>query len=328
MYANAQAETMSRDQIKALQLERLKKTVEWAYEKSAFYSQLFRRRKIKPDSIRSLEDINRLPLLNLSTLHRTNALDILTLPLSSVLRFSHIIESTGEITKLYTKGDVGRNVEMITRCLVAADVNNASIVGVQGEMSDSRMLDILYALEALGATVVPFGTDYRQWLRLMELTTVDTLISTPQLVMQLIIQLQTLGKNIIDYPISKILCINANNIQNPLRQHIRERTLAKVYDLFAPPELGFAGMIYQCDEHSGHHVQEDCYLTELVKFDSEEPVTEDEHMGELVITTLTAQAMPLIRYRTGQAVRRMSGECSCGRSFVRLATPYTAIHNA
>ena len=328
MYANAQAETISRDDLESLQFERLKKIVEWAYEKSAYYNRAFRRRNIKPDSIQSLADINRLPFLNLSTLHRTDAFDILTLPLSSVLRFNHIIESTGEITKLYTKGDDLRNVELMSRCLVAAGINNASMVGVQGEMSDSRLLDVLYALEMLGATVVPFGTDYRKWLRLMDLATVDTLISTPQLVMQLIIQLQTIGKNIADYPIGKIVCLNANTIQNPLQQHIRERTTSKVYNLFAPPELGCAGMLYQCAEHSGHHLQEDCYLAELVHFDSEEPVTEDERMGELVITTLTAQAMPLIRYRTGQAVRRMSGQCSCGRSFVRLATPYTAVRNA
>ena len=323
MYANEQAETLTRAELETLQLERLKKTVEWAYEKSAFYNQLFRRRRFKPESIQSLADIRQLPFLNLAELHRTDALDILTLPLSSVLRFSHMIEQTGEITKLYTKGDVLRNVEMTSRCLIAANVYNASIVGLQGDMSDSIFLDVLYALESLGATVVPFGTDYRQWLRLMEIVSIDTLISTPQLIMQLIIQLQAVGKNIIDYPISKIICINTNNIQNPLQQHIQERTSSRVYNLFAPPEIGCAGMLYQCGEHSGHHVNEDCFLAELVKFDSGEVVEEDEVMGELVITTLTAQAMPLIRYRTGQAVRRMSGKCSCGRSLVRLATPYT-----
>ncbi len=323
MYANEQAETMSRSSLEALQLERLKKTVEWAAEKSAFYKQLFNRKHVEPDSIRSLSDIRKLPFVSLSELHRTDALDILTLPFSSVLRFSHMNDQTGEVSKLYTKGDVLCNLEMMTRCLVAADIHNASIVGVQGDMSDSIFLDVLYALESLGATVVPFGNDYRQWLRLMEIVGIDTLISTPQLIMQLIIQLQAIGKNIIDYPISKIVCINTNNIQNPLQQHIQERTESRVYNLFAPPELGCAGMIYQCSEHSGHHVNEDYFIAEVVKFDSGEVVEEDEHMGELVITTLTAQAMPLIRYRTGQAVRRMSGKCSCGRSFVRLATPYT-----
>ena len=323
MYANAQAELISRDDLRSLQFERLKKIVEWAYEKSAYYNHVFRRRNLTPAAIQSLSDIKLLPFLDSSTLHRTDALDILTLPLSSVLRFSHIVETKGELTKLYTKGDVVRNVEMMSRCLVAADINNASMVGVQGDLSDSRLLDVIYALESLGATVVPLGANYRQWLRLLEVTTLDTLISTPQLVVQLIIQLQAIGKNIIDYPLSRIVCLNTNTIQNPLQRHIQERTSSKVYNLFAPTELGCAGMIYQCDEHSGHHVNEDYFLVELVHFDSDVVVEEDEHMGELVVTTLTAQAMPLIRYRTGQAVRRMSGSCSCGRTLLRLATPYT-----
>ena len=323
MYANEKIETMSREELKALQLDRLKKTVEWVFEKSAYYQQVFRRRKLKPDCIQSLEDIQKLPFLNLATLHRTDVLDILTLPLSSVMRFNLDIEASGEVTKLYTKNDIQQNVEMMTRCLIAADVMRGSVVGLQGDLADSKFLDILYALESVGATVVPLGTDYRQWLRLMELVSIDTLISTPQLIMQLIIQLQATGKNIIDYPISKVFCINTSNIQNPLQQHIQDRMQSTVYNMFAPPEIGFAGMIYQCSEHSGLHLQEDCYLAELLHFDSEEVVTEDDRMGELVITTLTAQALPLIRYRTGQAVRRMSEPCKCGRTFIRIATPYT-----
>ena len=323
MYANQQIETMNREDLRSLQLERLKFTVKWAYEKSTYYNQVFRRRKITPDIIQSLEDIRKLPLLSLSMLHRTDALDILTLPLSSVLRFNHEIESSGEITKLYTKDDVRKNVEMMIRCLIAADLNNASVVGLQGDLADSKFLDILYALESIGATVVPLGTDYRHWLRLMDIASIDTLISTPQLIMQLTIQLQAIGKNIVDYPISKILCINTSNIQNPLQQHIQDRTRSIVYNFYAPPELGFAGMIYQCSERSGLHFQEDCFLLELLHFDSEEIVEENDHMGELVITSLTNQALPLIRYRTGQAVRRMSTPCPCGRTFVRIATPYT-----
>ena len=323
MYANERIETMSREELKALQLERLKKTVEWVFEKSAYYQQVFRRRKLKPDCIQSLEDIQKLPFLNLATLHRTDVLDILTLPLSSVMRFNLDIEASGEVTKLYTKNDIQQNVEMMTRCLIAADVMRGSVVGLQGDLADSKFLDILYALESVGATVVPLGTDYRQWLRLMELVSIDTLISTPQLIMQLIIQLQATGKNIIDYPISKVFCINTSNIQNPLQQHNQDRMQSTVYNMFETPDIGFAGMIYQCSEHSGLHLQEDCYLAELLHFDSEEVVTEDDRMGELVITTLTAQALPLIRYRTGQAVRRMSEPCKCGRTFIRIATPYT-----
>ena len=323
MYANAHVEQMNREELQALQLERLQRVVKWAYSKSHFYQQSFQKAGVKPEDIRELGDIQKFPFLTAAALHRIDALDILTTPLSSVLRFNHMMEVTGEVTKLYTNGDIGHNVDMMTRCLVAAEVTNASVVGLQGELSDSRVLDVQYALEHIGATVVPFGSDYRHWLRLMEIVGMDTLISTPQLIMQLIIQLQATGKNIIDYPITKVICLNTTNIQNPLQQHIQERTRTKVYNFYAPPEIGTAGMLYQCEEHSGQHVQEDFFYVEILKFDSAEPIFEDDRMGELVVTTLAAEAMPLIRYRTGQAVRRMGDACQCGRTLIRVATPFT-----
>ena len=110
------------------------------------------------------------------------------------------------MTKFYTNGDVAKNVEMMTRALVATGVNQTSVVAIQGDMADSRLMDIQYALEMLGATVVNMGTDYRQWLRFMELISMDTIVSTPQLIMQLIIQLQATGKNIADYPLNRVIC--------------------------------------------------------------------------------------------------------------------------
>lgn len=323
MYANAQVEQMEREKLQALQLERLQRVVKWSYSKSHFYQDSFQRAGVTPEDIKELSDIRKLPFLRISNLRQIDSLDLLTMPLSSILRLNHIADATGEVTKLYTNGDIGHQVDMMARCLVAAGLTNASVVGLQGDLSDSRLLDIQYALELIGAMVVPLGTDYRQWLRLMEIVGIDTLISTPQLIMQLIIQLQATGKNIIDYPITKILCINPVNIANPLQHHIQERTCTKVYNLYAPPEIGTACMLYQCEAHSGQHVQEDFYYPELIAFNSNEPVLEDNCMAELVITTLAAEAMPLIRYRTGQAVYRISETCSCGRTFVRVATPFT-----
>ena len=323
MIANAKTEQMSREDIRALQLERLQKTVKWAAEKSHFYQRKFGAAGVQPEDIRTLEDVAKLPFLNSSELRQIDSLDILTMPLSSILRFNYMQEPSGELTKLYTNGDIAHNVEMMSRCLVAAGIHNASTAGLQGDLSDSRLLDIQYALEAVGAMVVPLGTGYKHWLRLLEIVSMDTLISTPQLIMQLIIQLQAAGKNIVDYPISRIVCINLNNIQNPLQQHIQERTKTKVFNLYAPPELGTAGMLYQCEAHMGQHVQEDYFYAEIVAFNSDTPVTEDNRMGELVVTTLATEAMPLIRYRTGQAVSCMRDACKCGRTFMRLATPFS-----
>ncbi len=324
MYANEQLEKISRTDLENLQLERLKKLVAWAYEKSAFYKKSFDAANFKPEDLHELCDIKKIPFLTLEEINRTDAQDFLTLPMSGIVRINQIEEqSGGEFTKFYTKGDIQQNVEMMARCLIASGINRASIVGLQGDLSDSKFLDILYALESIGTTVIPLGTDYRHWLKVLEKFSLDTLISTPQLIMQLIIQLQATWKNIIDYSIQKILCINLNNIQNPLQQHIESRVGTEVFNLFAPAELGTAGMIFQCNSVSGHHIQEDIYLPEIVNFDDGEIISEDEHMGELVITTLTAQAMPLIRYRTRQAVRKMSEPCKCGRTLMRIATPYT-----
>lgn len=323
MIANTRIEQMSRREMEVLQLERLQKTLQWANTKSAFYQQKFREAGVSHEDFQRLEDLRRFPFLQATELRQVDSLDVLTIPLSGVLRFNHMQEPFGEITKLYTNGDIARNVEMMSRCLVAAGIHAASIVGLQGELSDSRMMDIQYALEAVGATVVPLGTDYRHWLRLMDVVGMDTLISTPQLVMQLIIQLQATGKNIIDYPISKIMCINMSNIQNPLQQHIQERTRTKVYNLYAPAEIGLAGMLFQCEAHAGQHVQEDYFYPEIMEFNSDTPVEEDNRMGELVVTALVAEAMPLIRYRTGQAVSRMSDPCACGRTLVRVGTPFS-----
>ncbi len=325
MFADKNAETMSRQDLEQLQLERLKKTVDWVYEKSAFYKRSFDDAGVKPEDIQTLADIRKLPFLTMEEVRRTDVMDFVTLPLSGILRAGHFIEEKGEVTKLYTRDDIRQNVETTACTFIAAGITRGSVVGLQGDLSNSVFLDALYALESIGATVVPFGTNYRQWIRLFDLFAVDTIVSSQQLIMQLIIQLQAVGKNIADYSVERFICINDTNIQNPLQRHIEDRTTATVYNLFAPPELGFGGMMYQCSGHSGHHLREDYFLAEIVHFDGEDVLLDDGRMGELVITTLAAQAVPLIRYRTGQAVRRLSEPCSCGRTFCSIATPYTKI---
>lgn len=323
MYANQQIEQLDRKRMASLQLERLQKQVRWAQEKSFFYNQKFEAKGVSAKDIQSLEDIVRLPFLKPSELYRIDSLDILTMPISSILRFNVIPLEHGEVKNLYTNGDVAHNVEMMTRCLVANGLHNASVVALQGDMSDSRLLDIQYALEMIGATVVPMGTDYRQWLRLMELISCDTLISTPQLIMQLIIQLQATGRKIADYPLSKVICLNAQGTQNAMQRHISERTHAEVFNLYDPAELGTASMLFQCETHRGYHIQEDYFYPEVVAFHSDRVISEPQQLGELVVTTLMAEAMPLIRFRTGQAVQLEDGTCECGRTLRRVSTPFT-----
>ena len=324
MYANRQVEQMNIAQLRNLQFERLKKQIKWAAEKSSFYQRRFAAAKVTVADIKSLADIEKLPLLDSNALYQTNPLDILALPLSALLRFNVTIDDDGPVIDLYTNGDIARNVEMMTRALVAAGINNASVVALQGNFADSRILDLQYALEMIGATVVQMGNDYKQWMYLQEIVRCDTFISTPQLMLQLFVQLRALGKDISQYELKTVICVNPQGVNNILQRHIANTTRGKVYNLYAPRTLGTASMLYQCEAQSGYHIQEDCFYPEIVAFNSDEVIKELHVMGELVVTSLVAEAMPLIRYRTGQAVILKKEPCSCGRTFMRVTMPYTS----
>lgn len=313
---------MPRERLRALQLERLKKAVKWAAEKSSFYREKFARADVSSEDIECLEDIQKLPFLTPLELRSHDVFDRLTLPLSSVARFGYQMQAGGEELHLYTQGDIAQNVEMMVRGLVAADVNRASVVGLQGDLSDSRLLDVHHALEIIGAAVVPLGTDYRRWLRLMDLVSIDAIVSTPQLIMQLVIQMQAVGKNIADYPVRKFFSLNETGLQNLLQSHVVQRSHARIYNFFALPALGMAGALFSCSEQQGQHVQEDFWYPEVITFDRGEQVQGDGQMGELVLTSLMAEALPLIRFRTGQAVSLRRDPCACGRTFLRVTTPF------
>ena len=236
-------ESIRREELEILQLERLRKVIAWAYDKSAFYQRTFQAHDVKPEDIQSLADVSKLPFLTRDELIGKE-LELLTLPLSSIVRISRV----DWLTRLCTRGDVRNNVEMMIRALMAADILRGSVVGIVGDLSDSRLLDVLYALESIGATVV-----------LNESHSVETVIS--------------LAEDTLTY---------------------------KNFKLPAPPE---GNLFYQCN--FGCHVHEDNFLAEIVS-------------GELVITTLTAQALPLIRYRTGRTAKKICEPCPCGRTFTRI----------
>ena len=323
MFANAEVETMRCEELQELQLSRLKKAVRWATEKSSFYQQRFAAAGVGPDDIETLADIRKLPFLTPIELRQVPAMDRLTMPLSSVLRISYMRQAAGEVLHFYSNGDIAHNVEMMARALVAGGVTKAQAVGVQGDMADSRLQDVQYALEFLGATAVPLGTDYRSWLRLVELVSLDAVVSTPQLIMQLIIQMQAAGKELSDTTIQRFFCLNETGLMNLLRRHVVERAHATMFNFYAAPEVGTAGILFQCEAQQGQHVQEDLWYPEIVAFGGNDPVEGDNAMGELVLTSLAAEALPLFRFRTGQAVSLRCEPCSCGRTFVRVSTPFT-----
>ena len=319
MIANPAIEQMSREDMSELQLRKLQKRVEWAMEKSAFYYRKFTDAGVSSKDIKSLEDIAKLPFTTLDELQNVSIYNLLTLPLSGVLRISRLGYNNSFI-KMYTNGDLAYQIEMMTRVLVAQGLNGAAVAGLLGEASDSRLMDVQYALENMGVTVVLLGNNPENIRELMTTCHVDVLISDFKQVMQLVVMLQASHISADDLFLPKIICME-EGLQNPNHIYIEQRLQAEAAMVYNSPALGCGGIMFPCQEGGGVHIQEDYFYPEVVEYGTDRVITEPHKAGELVLTPLAAEAMPIFRYRTGQVVMRLDEPCPCGRSLTRLANP-------
>ncbi len=319
MIANPAIEQMSREDMSELQLRKLQKRVEWAMEKSAFYYRKFTDAGVGRKDIKSLEDMAKLPFTTLDELQNVSIYNLLTLPLSAVLRISRLGYNNSFI-KMYTSGDLAYQIEMMTRVLVAQGLNSAAVAGVLGEASDSRLMDVQYALENMGVTVVLLGNNPENIRELMTTCHVDVLISDFKQVMQLVVMLQANNISADDLFLPKIICME-EGLQNPNHVYIEQRLQAETAMVYNSPALGCGGIMFPCQEGEGFHIQEDYFYPEIVEYGTDRVITEPHKAGELVLTPLSAEAMPIFRYRTGQVVMRLDEPCPCGRTLTRLTNP-------
>ena len=319
MIANPAIEQMSREDMSELQLKKLQKSIEWAMEKSAFYYRKFTDAGISSKDIKSLEDIAKLPFTTLDELQNVSIYNLLTLPLSAVLRISRLGYNNSFI-KMYTNGDLAYQIEMMTRVLVAQGLSSAAVAGLLGEASDSRLMDVQYALENMGVTVVLLGNNPENIRELMTTCHVDVLISDFKQVMQLVVMLQASNISADDLFLPKIICME-EGLQNPNHVYIKQRLQAETAMVYNSPALGCGGIMFPCQEGEGFHIQEDYFYPEVVEYGTDRVITESHKAGELVLTPLAAEAMPIFRYRTGQVVMRLDAPCPCGRTLTRLANP-------
>lgn len=319
MIANPAIEQMSREDMSELQLKKLQKRIEWAMEKSAFYYRKFTDAGVGRKDIKSLEDMAKLPFTTLDELQNVSIYNLLTLPLSAVLRISRLGYNNSFI-KMYTSGDLAYQIEMMTRVLVAQGLNSAAVAGLLGEASDSRLMDVQYALENMGVTVVLLGNNPENIRELMTTCHVDVLISDFKQVMQLVVMLQANNISADDLFLPKIICME-EGLQNPNHFYIEQRLQAETAMVYNSPALGCGGIMFPCQEGEGFHIQEDYFYPEVVEYGTDRVITEPHKAGELVLTPLSAEAMPIFRYRTGQVVMRLDEPCPCGRTLTRLANP-------
>ncbi len=319
MIWNRERETMSRADLEALQLDLLRRQVARVYEQVPFYRQAYRERGIRPESIRSLADLHSLPFTHKSDFRDNYPFGLLAVPRRELTRIHASSGTTGKPTVVaYTKNDLETWMEVCARNLVAAGITAEDTVQVaMGYGLFTGGLGWHYASEHIGATVVPMssGNTKRQIMFMQDFET-TVFCSTPSYAIFIAEQAEEMGVDLRETRL-RVGIHGAEPWSEAMRREIAERMGLDPIDTYGLSEIMGPGVSGECTHHCGLHLNEDHFLAEIV-----DPVTGDPlpygEQGELVITTLTKEALPVIRFRTGDITRLDPAPCPCGRTFARM----------
>jgi phenylacetate-CoA ligase len=318
-FFDREAETMPREELRRLQLKRLKASVKAAYENVALHRERMRAKRLRPQDIRSLEDLRQLPFTVKSDLRDHYPFGMFARPRESLARLHASSGTTGKPTVVgYTRDDLLSWAELMARSMACAGVRAGDVVhNAYGYGLFTGGLGAHYGAERLGATVVPMsgGATERQVLLIQDFGA-RVLCSTPSYALNIAEVAEREG---VDLRTSRleIGLFGAEPWSEAMRREIEARLGLKAIDLYGLSEIMGPGVAVECEAQDGLHGWEDHFLFEVIDPETGRPVPEGE-AGELVITTLTKQALPMIRYRTRDITRATAARCACGRSHLRL----------
>ena len=291
-------------------LSLLLRQIKWAEEKSAFYRAAFERAGIHAADISSFAEMAHLPYWESAAKEGADApFFILTLPLSGILRMG-VLRDDAECGRIhcYTQGDIARQVQTVVSMLSACGVNRASVVLLAGTFTDSRMLDLQYALDTIGAAVLPCR-DSDTAAQIVRAAVPDIVIAWEH-------ALPMLAETLRDLCVNRLITVG-NHIAPQTSSHVvAERMSARFAQIFTLAEMG-ALIGCSCSADDGVHLEERLFFAEVV--DGTGKVSrEDGARGELVLSTITAEAAPVLRYPTGLSVRLVREQCGCGDARLRI----------
>jgi len=317
---NPDLETLGREELEALQLERLKETL-GRCAGSPFYQAWFRDAGFEPGGIESLKDIRGLPCMDKDTLRGGDPTRFLTVPLDDVVRIHSSSGTTGQATVIFhTARDIEAWAELVARCMYMAGVRRSDVFqNMMGYGLFTGGLGFHYAAEKIGALVIPAGSgNSRRQIQLMRdfHTTVVHII--PSYALYLLEVFGELGVDPRDGTDLRIVFIGAEPHTEGLRRRIEEAYGVSAYNSYGLSEMCGPGVAFECPEQEGMHVWEDSFLMEVVDPQTLEPVEEGEE-GELVFTSLNREGMPLLRYRTRDLASVYRDDCPCGRVHRRIS---------
>jgi phenylacetate-CoA ligase len=313
-------ETLPREDLEKLQLTRLKSLVERVYHNVPFYRRKLDERGVAPGSIRSLADLSRLPFTEKQDLRNNYPFGMFAVPKENVVRIHASSGTTGKATVVgYTKRDVSTWADLMARSFMAAGANRGDIVhNAYGYGLFTGGLGAHYGAERLGATIVPIsgGATKRQVLLLRDFGP-TVICCTPSYMLFLGEAAAEAGIDIRELPL-RIGIFGAEPWTEEMRKDIESRLGITAIDIYGLSEVMGPGVGIECHEaQQGLHIFEDHFLPEIIDPATGE-VLPPGSVGELVLTTLTKEAQPLIRYRTRDITSLNYAPCKCGRTHVRI----------
>jgi phenylacetate-CoA ligase len=320
MIWNPEYECMDRAALHALQLRRLQMTTAWAYERIPYWRAQLDDRGVRPRDIKTLEDLRRLPFTDERVLDEVSPFGGLALPLEEVVRLHSSTAETGEPVVLgYSRGDINTWTELTARVAAAAGVHRGDLVlmAFPYGMSTSGW-GMHYGLERLGATIIPAGAEQTdRHVPLMRSFGATVLVSTPSYALFLAEQAEKLGIDPATLQV-RLGLFGGEPCSDAMKAEIQSRLGVAVRDGYGLSKVLGPGIAGECDCECGLHIAEDHLLVEVVDPESGEPLEYGEQ-GELVITTLTKEALPVFRYRTRDLTVLDPARCDCGRTLVRMS---------
>ena len=317
---NPKMEKMPRKKLEELQLKRLKKIIRYAYDNVPFYREKFDSAGVKPEDIKKLEDIEKIPFTTKDDLRKNAPFGLLALPMEEYVELHASSGTTGEpVTVCYTRHDLEVWAEVMARCLAMAGLTKKDIFQIPIPYGTfTGAFGFHYGGQKIGALIVPTGKgDSERQIRLMKYYNVTFIAGIASYAMHLASVAKKMGIEPSELSVRNGI-FGAEMFTKEMKKRIMETWDMDVHDIYGLTEMCGPGVSADCDAHDGLHLWEDHFLAEIIDPKTGERLEKEEE-GELVLTTLTKEGMPVIRYRTRDITFIYDGLCNCGRTHIKHA---------
>ena len=320
MYWQRELECMDRAELERLQLQRLVATLKRVATNVPFYRKKFQELQLNPDQLGSLEGLRDYPFTTKQDLRDNYPYGLFAVPLRDVVRVHASSGTTGSSTVVgYTRQDIVTWSDLVARILTGAGVTANDVIQIAfGYGLFTGGFGLHYGAERVGASVIPISSgNTKRQIKIMQDFKTTALVCTPSYALKMADVMMDLGVNPNGLSLRYGL-FGAEPWSEAMRQEINARLGIRATDNYGLSEVMGPGVAGECQECNGLHISEDHFHIEILNPDTLEPVAPGE-VGELVITTLTKEAFPVIRYRTRDLTRLLPEPCPCGRTFVRMS---------